>query len=315
MMNQEFVEWLKSDSKEVFPISDGFCTHLFMRVSKRPGIDYLYDQQEFHGDTTPHIRPFEFAGIYNHKDGLIYDGSDVLDDTAAERSKACLVIAFQESVRKNIESRVGNDRRNLKVQELTDKNTIVSLKTYSDFEKANVRRMYLNGENPERDQFKWNYNIGLRTENELLDYIEDPEKYVQCVAETYWQDERNHEEMLRDFLVHDTVVEEYKKLVEDVGNPVHIIRRIIEAVTSGNPRTVTVTICKNGQECTFKMDASVLRRDCKHTYGVQYIVAADRRKYKQQFGSYGYSPDEIVRITYKGKVLYEANANVTQTNA
>ena len=69
----------------------------------------------------------------------------------------------------------------------------------------------------------------------------------------------------------------------------------------------TVTIHKDGQDFTFKTEASVLRRDCTNTYGTWYIVAADRREFERRFGrSAEYAPGEIVRITYARKVLYEA---------
>lgn len=113
--------------------------------------------------------------------------------------------------------------------------------------------------------------------------------------------------MLLDFLAHDALTAEYEKLAEDAENPAHIIRRIMEAVAFTDAKTVTVTIHKDGQDFTFKTEASVLRRDCTNTYGTWYIVAADRREFERRFGhSAEYAPGEIVRITYARKVLYEA---------
>ena len=120
---------------------------------------------------------------------------------------------------------------------------------------------------------------------------------------------RNFRELIRWYAIteHDALAVEYEKLEEDAENPAHIIRRIMEAVAFTDAKTVTVTIHKDGQDFTFKTEASVLRRDCTNTYGTWYIVAADRREFERRFGrSAEYAPGEIVRITYARKVLYEA---------
>lgn len=81
----------------------------------------------------------------------------------------------------------------------------------------------------------------------------------------------------------------------------------MEAVAFTGAKTVTVTIRKDGQDFTFKTEACVLRRDCTNTYGTWYIAAADRREFEKRFGRGAeYAPQEIMRITYGRKTLYEA---------
>lgn len=315
MMNREFAEWLKSGS-QLFSVKVENDTYLFLRLPKRPGFDYLFAQRKYFGEGMLHAKPFDFVGIYNAADGLIYNMVEqplsALDNTLDERSAVTLLNNLEKSVCENIESRVKNDRRNLNVQELTEQSYKNRLNNFCQHYVSNhVREIYLHGKSPESYEFKCRYAPVNWTEDSLLDYIADPAAYVQRESDRYWNNSRNQDEMLFTFLVNDAVSAEYKKLIADTGNQAHTVRRIMEAVNSVDAKMVTVTIHKDGQDFTFKTEASVLRRDCTNTYGIWYIVAADRREFERRFGrSAEYAPGEIVRISYRGKTLYEANESV-----
>ena len=95
--------------------------------------------------------------------------------------------------------------------------------------------------------------------------------------------------------------------MDDRDNPVHIVKKIMAAMNTTSAKTVNVTICKDGEEFSFKAEAQELRRDCKNYYGSWYMVAADRRRFEARYGrSADYYPQEIIRITYARAVLYEA---------
>ena len=139
----------------------------------------------------------------------------------------------------------------------------------------------------------------------MLSYILDPQGYASKEATDYM--EGNQEEMLFDFLCNDVELAEYQALVDDRDNPVHIVKKIMAAMNTTSAKTVNVTICKDGEEFSFKAEAQELRRDCKDYYSTWNIVAADRRKFEQRFGRHAeYYPQEIIRITYARAVLYEA---------
>lgn len=320
MMNQEFAAWLKSENKDLFSVKVEFYTYLFLRLPKRPGLDYLYAQREFRGDGTLHAGVFEFMGIYNAADGLLYNtGSycmDNLDDTSKERTKDCLFKRLKQDVREMVEARVGNDRKNLEVSELSDAGLFKRLEQVRNHYAAiNARDMYLADKSPKDDRFECSYIPELWTEDALLDYIAAPADYAKREAERYWKDGKNQEEMLVDFLERDAIAEEYEKLLADAENPVHTVRRIMEAVQSIDAKTVNVTIYKDGEEFSFKTEAHELRRDCKDYYGTWNIAAADRRRFVARYGrSADYYPQEIVRITYGRKTLYEADTGATKAN-
>ena len=313
-MNRQFEAWLRSGETNLLFLRLERESYIFLRLPKRPGFDYLFAQRQYRGDGALHADDFEYAGIYNAADGLVYDAgyplihAEGLDDTLAERSKECLRKRLKQDVRALVERRVAGDRSNLAIRELTDAQSLERLEQYRKFRaQPAARELILGGLTPEDVGFSCQYSPEQWPEDALLDYLADPLAYAEREAERFWADARHQAEMLLDFLAHDALAAEYEKLAADAENPAHIIRRVMEAVAFTDAKTVTVTICKDGQDFTFKTEACVLRRDCTNTYGTWYIAAADRREFERRFGrSAEYAPGEIVRITYARKVLYEA---------
>ena len=286
-MNRQFETWLRSGETNLLFLKLERESYIFLRLPKRPGFDYLFAQRQYRGDGALRADDFEYVGIYNAADGLVYDAgyplihAEGLDDTLAERSKGCLRKRLKQDVRALVERRVAGDRSNLAIRELTDAQSLERLEQYRKYRaQPAARELILGGLTPEDAGFSCHYRPDQWTEDTLFDYLADPLGYAEREAERFWA---------------------------DAENPVHTVRRIMDAVTFTDAKTVTVTIHKDGQDFTFKTEASVLRRDCTNTYGTWYIVAADRREFERRFGrSAEYAPGEIVRITYARKVLYEA---------
>ena len=112
--------------------------------------------------------------------------------------------------------------------------------------------------------------------------------------------------MLYTFLQNDAVLAEYQAIVTDEGNPVHCVKRIMAAMKTTSAKTVNVTICKDGTEFTFKTEADSFRRDCYSYYSTWEMTATDRREFERIYGrSARYYPQEILKITYARKVLYQ----------
>ena len=305
-MNRDFLSWLGHADSNTCTIEEAGMTYHFIRVQKSEFFDYLYCQRQYSEKELTRGSAFKYVGIFCRKDGELYDAQYDLKSldhelgTMADKSAGVLSEQLQAAVRQRVEAAIGNDRRNLKISELTDSALLKRLDYARQYgAKENARKRYMDMEEFQPPVYRCVYDPDHWTEDSLLDYILDSQGYASKEAAAYI--ENNQEEMLFDFLCSDMELAEYQALVADTNNPVHIVMNTTPA------KTVNVTILKNGEEFTFKTEAQELRRDCKNYYSSWNMVAADRRKFEELFGrSADYTPQEILRITYARAVLYEA---------
>lgn len=309
-MNKDFLSWLGHTGSHTCMIENAGTTYYFVRVQKNEDFDYLYCQRQYSGKELARGGTFKYAGIFCRRDGELYDAQydvqGLAGEDTQERSVGQLRENLQQAVRRLVEAAVANDRRNLQITELSDPELLRKLKNEQDYyAKSKARERFLDAAEFEPPSFQCFYEAENWTEDSLLSYILDPQGYTAKEATDYM--EGNQEEMLFDFLCNDVELAEYQALVDDRDNPVHIVKKIMAAMNTTSAKTVNVTICKDGEEFSFKTEAQELRRDCKNYYGSWYMVAADRRRFEARYGrSADYYPLEIIRITYARAVLYEA---------
>ena len=309
-MNKEFLSWLGHTREDTCAIESAGMTYHFVRVRKNEAFDYLYCQRQYSGKELTRGGAFNYAGIFCRKDSELYDAQSDVQDLAGkdtqERSAGRLREYLQKSVRQLVETIVGNDRENLKITELTTPTLVKALGDYCKYyAKEAARKIYLATIDFEEPAYSCSYEPEYWTEDSLLSYILAPAEYAEKEAAAYYAD--HQEDILQSFLCGDALMEEYQALVGDTENPVHTVKKIMAAMNATAAKTVNVTICKDGEEFSFKTESQELRRDCMNYYSSWNIVAADRYRFEKQFGrSTNYYPQEIVRITYARAVLYEA---------
>ncbi len=309
-MNEIFTQWLASGDGSACHLQVGRDWYIILRVEKNADFDYLFSEYQYRETGLTRQCTFDYSGIYCKRDGLIYNGQynlrDVYGENVENRSAEKLSELLQKEVRQLVERRIGNDRRNLRVTEITGERDLRELESYSKYSAAGgARNIYLLGGDISDIAFRCHYEPDRWTEDSLLLYILDPDGYTQREAEAYL--EAAQEEMLLQFLENDALLAAYEALVENPENPIHIVKKIMDAMNATCAKTVNVTIRKDGEEFTFKTEAGELRRDCTSHYSSWNMVAADRRAFEKRFGrSADYTPEEIVRITYARNVLYEA---------
>lgn len=309
-MNEIFTEWLASGDGSACHLQAGSDWYIILRVEKNADFDYLFSECQYRETGLTRQCSFDFSGIYCKRDGLIYNGQynlrEVYGEDVENRSAEKLFELLQKEVRQLVERRIGNDRSNLRATEITGERDLRELEYYRKYSAAGgARNIYLLGEDISDITFRCHYEPERWTEESLLTYISDPDEYTERQAAAYM--ETAQEDMLLQFLENDALIAAYQALVEHPENPVHIVRKIMEAMNASSAKTVNVTIRKDGGEFTFKTEAAELRRDCTNHYNTWNIAAADRRAFEKRFGrSADYTPQEIVRITYAKNVLYQA---------
>lgn len=149
-MNDTFSNWLSSG--DVLPCcfqEKGFW-YILIRVEKNADFEYLYSLNRERKDVPTRGSSFEYAGIYYRKDGLLYDAqyslTSIEDDPEPLRSRRAEALQelLKAAVRKKVEAAVGNDRKNLRITELTDAALLNNLDyTVRHGAKAAARRLYL----------------------------------------------------------------------------------------------------------------------------------------------------------------------------
>lgn len=311
-MNDTFKSWLASGDAGPCCFEEKRYNYTIIRVEKNADFEYLFCLRQYDKGSVVRGSSFNYAGIYCRKDGLVYDAEYALTSMEDDpeplkgRSSEALKEQLKAAVREKVEAAIGNDRANLQVRELTDSGLLSQLAYTCQYgAKETARRRYLDTVDFDPPAFACNYEPDRWQEDSLLAYIADPEGYVERQAGEYI--EENQETMLHNFLYNDAVLKEYQAILEDHGNPVHTIKKIMDAMRTTSAKTVNVTIRKDGTEFTFKTEASSLRGDCGSHYNSWGLVAADRRKFEQLFGrGADYTPEEILCITYARNVLYEA---------
>lgn len=311
-MNDTFTRWLASGDMGQCCFQEKGYGYIVIRVEKSPDFEYLFSQRRYDKEGMKRDSTFKYVGIYCRKDGLLYDAehdlASIEDDPEPlqKRSAEALREQLKAAVREKVEAAIGNDRSNLQVTELTN-SELLSRLDYVNKHSAReaARKHYLDTVDFELPVFCCNYGPGQWKEDSLLAYILDPEGYAQKEAAAYMAE--NQENMLYDFLYRDAVLKEYRAILADTENPVHLIKKISAVMAATSAKTVNVTIRKDGTEFTFKTEASSLRGDCGSHYNSYSLAAADRRKFAELFGrSADYTPEEILCITYARNVLYEA---------
>lgn len=311
-----FREWLVTPDGSAFVCKADSYHITLIRVQKNADFDYLYCQRLYRDAGIERGDKFEYAGIHCKRDGLVYDYQYDIRGLAAElgeletRSAEALRKTLKADVCRAVEDAIGNDRRNLRITEISDE---WERKRMTDFEKYGApeaaRKSYLSGEYENDDTsaftFQCRYRPDSWTEEALLAYILAPVQYT--VAESTAYIDGHQDEILSAFLQADMTAAAYAALFENPLNPVHRIKRIMQAVGASSAKTVNVTVCINDVDFTFKAEASQFRSDCTSYYSDWSIVAADRREFAQLFGKHAhYRPEDILRIEYARKVLYQA---------
>ena len=140
----------------------------------------------------------------------------------------------------------------------------------------------------------------------VLRYITDRDALITELAEQYIDENKNT--IRNDIIRAKLTVTELAKLNEGADIHLKTMKEIIASVPS-SCRTVSVTTVIDGKELTFKSEASQLRSDCGNHYSTWYIPSSDRSLFDVTYGHMAdFRPEDITKITYSRKVLYERKA-------
>lgn len=313
-MMKEFTDWVKCDECFI-KLTKKSAKLICFRVAKNDQLDFIFYQLNYNGEDLK-MEDLKYGCIYNKADGQIYNaeyhfllavsGSDYKNIA----SFADVKVNFFNETKNKINAIISNNRANLKIEnesEIRDgmlKNNLEYSRSYREHEK--VRQLFLAGKTPADIVFDAvSYNKQNFSDEDYVQYITSKKDELIEKSAEQWI-EKNQEKIFVQFLVNDIIKEELQAILDDKSNSIHIVKKIIEAVNSGDYKTVNVITVIDGKELTFKTKISNLGRDCESYYHDWDIVAADRGKFEDTYGRHSnYRPEQIIRITYGKQILYE----------
>lgn len=328
---KEIMKWLASGEPTLYVQGHGNnnfshdYTYFFVRLERDEVLDILFSQRIYFGKklvVSLQLSDLKYAGIYSKKDGKIYDAQEKLiesvsnPDELRSLSSGMLLKQMQEKVREKVEEKIGNDRRNLQITELSSARFINQLENARDFNAEAVARLRYLEETSQPIEFRCNYTANywkgeLSEDDTMLAYIRNPAAFVEKEAEAYIRE--NQEEMLLSFLFGDLLQKKYDAILADAENPIHTVKKIVTAMRKiPLAKTVTMTVQKDGELFSFKANADRLREDCPGLYGLDSVKSEDLPSFRDAFGYFGhYSPRDVVRITYSRKIVYERDGSAS----
>ena len=306
----DFQRWLELGHAPLTIWQGEKAVTTLIRLEKKPSLDYLYQAAMGQDNSISWNRGLMFCGVYDIKNQALYLTEDSLSYLAADpaplviNTNASMAEEISEKINQQVEDTIANDPNNLPGQEITGRQALRDLQYYQEYgaKEEAIKRFF--HDDPPDSQFHSGYMLDELPEAAFLAYIQDPELFVRTEAEQYIKTHR--EDFLLRFLKNDALLAEYQALVQDTGSPIQRMKAITDAVKASGAKTVTVTAQKEGQELTFKTAASSLTGH-KSFYSTLDIPASDRREFEKLFGRHSdYKAEDIARITYGKKVIYEA---------
>ena len=122
---EEFKKWLNSENGNLFSFKENNASYGIMKVPKADGFYYLYTQCNYGKDSIVRNRRFEYSGIYNQEDGLIYDSHGyfrkLFPEMEHNESLGQMSDTVTDKVQRLIWQTIGNDRSKLSITELSNK--------------------------------------------------------------------------------------------------------------------------------------------------------------------------------------------------
>ena len=297
-------EWLKNGSRTPF-IRDGL---LFVIVPKDDRFNFLYLQKRYR-DEDVELEPenLKFVGVYDKVENISYltdsytkysNPLSPLDGISLTVLRTKMIEEIKNKILEMIESQ--SSQFNIQSSDVQEK-----LKNSHWYIKEKAQRAFLYAEFPDlKNWIEYDENDSRWTSKDLLSYIKDNEATCTEKAKVWVSEHYEH------ICFRLGELQEIKKVydnLEATPSKLHTIRNIIQVMSSfPDAKTVTVHLLKNGTEFTGKINADCFRRNPNFTYGNFGFSAPDRRRYIELFGQYDdFDPDEIEKITYGKKVIYQ----------
>ncbi|ARE89119.1 hypothetical protein CLFO_35250 [Clostridium formicaceticum] len=290
----------------------------YVKMPVTDEVDLLYNQYQYNESPYPldGKHNLEFAGVWNHATKTIYEPQYSLRSLLENGgeittvSKEEIESLIEKEVFKRVENYVNENYEPLK-QAVTDE---MKENHYSIWRTEHIGQSFVEEWSTETmDYFLPDVSIKLE-ESSFMNYIVGGERRSQVIDEFEKQYHEKYGEKLGLYIMEfEAVNSKLQEIQNDPTNPMHKQKKIIKIMKDQDCQTVNLTINKNNTLFTFKTTASPLKYFGRYI-STYHIQAQDRRKFEQLFGRHeSYTLDDIAKITYGKRVLYQDEKLLPQT--
>ncbi len=303
---EEFMAWLK-DGRDMLTVERTNAWACFIKLPKRDGIDYIFHQEGYHCEPLGRDGHFDFAGIYMRAEQKLYCPcistravSDWKNDP--NTTEGDLRKIFCQAVNMRIEEMVKGG--GVGIDELMDTGLKSEIESYRDCRAEGIAAQeYIDSVPLENIRYRANYQV-YQWDDGMLDFLQDRDGYAMRIAGEYVM--FHQEDILAELLRIGAVREKYAAIIADQSSPIHLMKKISDAVRSSGAATVRVTIEKDGVQATIRTSAKSLS-GYHPAYDDFDAPIPDRKTFSEAFGKWAnYTAQDIRRITYGRKTIYEA---------
>ena len=303
----ELKNWLEDETLRPLTRAVNGSNKVYIKIPKRENFFYLFFQRFNKSLEAESGHGFAYAALYNKQDGLVYNAGLDFRETFPEAATGPTVFQLSKTVNESIctrlEDLVAKNLTDLLAQRLSERN-LSQLEDYKKYQlEADIRTHFFQGLTSSEVEYQIGYDPTWTAE-ELLDYLEDADGYIDRKVETLRS--ASQEYFLLELQKTNLIKSGLEKLEKEADSPLHRQRKILYALRNSPAKTVKVTIHKNGIEFTFRTTATEVSRG---TYSKFSMPIKELYQFETLFGSSAsYAAADIVNITYMGKSLYRAEA-------
>lgn len=141
--------------------------------------------------------------------------------------------------------------------------------------------------------------------DDVLDYLNNPDDFIKKAANTFLNDKKDY--LHNCYERYMCYVAAYDKIKNDRKHYFHKMLAIKKAVEIENAKTINVTIKKDNNPFSFKVTSREFLSFEPYHNKIFFINNDDKINYTRLFGHENYHINDILRITYRGKEIYNKN--------
>lgn len=313
---EDFANWLASDNHSpLMGTAYNGWYYVFVKMPYTDTSDLIFSSWWSSVCDPANMSKLELNGLYHRPTNQyitdIYRPA-VQGFDCVKKDKVCEKMAYGASV--EVAAYVLDHKEEVKswADDWT-KNIVNDYKAYTVI--ANVLEAYYHPELDVSRKKKTFFSPNGFLWEDIACYLDNPDEFYSAMAIKFI--DTNHKELAGHLMCVEIFLESKQEFLSDVPEIHKLIKSIRDAVAKVEAKNMQVTICNDaGEEMTFSYPSQNLlsypHNDCPFDYAGWHLTSKERKKMLQflsnenrsAYESDDFRPTDIVRITYKKKLVW-----------